>query len=85
MNTLSKHVHNWIIPMPEGEVSIGKCSCGAEKEFDNWLDVNDRSWNRAMPGGPDRGKKKPWTRPEGDVSRFAPFPGTGGALIGKPQ
>lgn len=36
------HAHHWRIEEPNGNVSLGRCkSCGATKEFKNWLTETD--------------------------------------------
>lgn len=36
------HAHHWRIEEPNGMVSLGRCkSCGATKEFKNWLAESD--------------------------------------------
>lgn len=31
-----EHVHRWSIDSPAGATSIGRCDCGAEREFANY-------------------------------------------------
>ena len=41
-------VHRWVIEMPNGETSHGRCrNCGAEKEFPN--SAEDGLWEREVP------------------------------------
>ncbi|MCC6959169.1 MAG: hypothetical protein IT301_04925 [Dehalococcoidia bacterium] len=37
-----QHFHRWRIEEPNGQLSIGTCkTCGATKEFKNWLSDGD--------------------------------------------
>lgn len=41
------HAHAWVIDSPNGPVSVGRCGCGAVREFSNVFDdkLPGRSWN----------------------------------------
>ena len=40
--------HHWVIAMPDGATSLGKCKrCGTEKEFPN--SAEDGLWEREVP------------------------------------
>lgn len=36
-----QHFHRWRIEEPNGPISVGRCTCGAQKEFKNWLSDGD--------------------------------------------
>jgi hypothetical protein len=37
-----QHFHRWRIDEPNGQISVGTCkTCGATKEFKNWLSDGD--------------------------------------------
>ena len=36
-----QHFHRWRIEEPNGPTSVGRCTCGAIKEFKNWLADGD--------------------------------------------
>ena len=40
--TTEQHFHRWRIEEPNGAISLGTCkTCGATKEFKNWLADGD--------------------------------------------
>ena len=41
-------IHHWILPRPNGEVSLGKCqNCKEEKAFPNYIDYGVQSpWKK---------------------------------------
>lgn len=42
MNDTAAHSHHWRIAEPNGQYSEATCvSCGAEKQFRNWLSESD--------------------------------------------
>lgn len=32
---VTPHVHRWLVESPNGPTSVGRCECGAEREFTN--------------------------------------------------
>ena len=48
------HVHHWKVDTPNGEESVGRCKCGAERTFGN-SHLNDK----VMKRNPN-GTKKNW-------------------------
>ena len=36
-----QHFHRWRIEEPDGPKSVGRCDCGTEKTFKNWLSDSD--------------------------------------------
>lgn len=40
-----QHVHQWDIDPPHGKTSIGRCACGAEREFHNYIELGNAGWN----------------------------------------
>ena len=36
-----QHYHRWRIEEPDGPMSLGRCDCGVEKQFKNWLSDSD--------------------------------------------
>ena len=44
-----KHVHYWVLPIPNGQYCIGRCKlCGERKRFSNTVDSNMKygRWGR---------------------------------------
>ena len=51
--------HHFIIPPPNGAISIGICKlCGESREMFNSLDTSNTTWKKALKGQTDAAKLK---------------------------
>ncbi len=40
---MTKHIHHWMLPSPDGPKVTGKCECGKKKRFPTAMDTMTRT------------------------------------------